>query len=141
MTGYFMYSKNATKEEISNYETDKHISKEKWIQVINNDNDCFWKDNTLMGQRRINDAEHPLASEWYNTQVFCFPDKEGYSDFLISFLSYRINFQFPRVTEQRLHKMKKLAEDLDCYFVYGGRIIDDKMFQKLLDKYDKSKKG
>ena len=140
MTGYFIYSKNATKEEISNYETDKHISKEKWIDVINNDNDYHWKDDTLMGKKRINDTENPLEPKWYYTQVFCYPDKEGYSDFLISFLYYRINFQFPRVTVPRLYKMKKLAEDLDCYLVYGGRIIDDKMFQKLLDKYDKSKK-
>ena len=141
MSSYYLYSKKTTKEELGNYRSDKIISKEKWMDVINNDSDYFWRDYTDMGKLEINHPNHPLDPKLYNTFAYCFYDvKKGYSDFYANYYYTHINFGLPRVTVQRLYKMRQLAEALDCYFVYGHNIIDDKKFQQLLEKYDKSKK-
>lgn len=140
MSNFYLYSRNNTAKEIKCRNEDKLITKNDWINVINNDEDCTWSVDTDLGKMHLellvkkNVPDEDLEKFKF-AGVYCFINKNKYpTDFQIAYFGYMIEFVYKRLTRQRLEKMKELADKLDCYLVNNYSIVDEAKYLKLLEK-------
>lgn len=147
MANYHLISKSNTPEELKkifliSQANLKPISRERWIEYINNHPDFFWYIDAPLGQLHIKSGLDP--NRYYNRAYYDYNPKQGYSDTVIEFPlnSQYINFQYPRVTVRRLQMMWNMAEALDCYLTKGyKKIITKEKFEKLIERYTPKKRG
>jgi hypothetical protein len=142
MSNFSLYNKNNKKSDLSSpspvFPYLPHIiEEEKWKEFINSNSDFFWFINSPHGQLNKNHPDHPLDPKFYYRSAYWQYDiKKGYSDIMLVFHHYCIDFRFPRITPKRLEMMWSIAEELDCHLVIGTcKIIDEKKFLKLKEKY------
>jgi hypothetical protein len=141
MNDYRLVSKKNSKKDI---QLDRYhpINEDDWKAYVYNSPDFIFEYDTPMGQLHRNDPEYPLDPRRYFGRAFFEANRSTfYSETQALFHEKYIAFKIPVTTIRRLDMMWKMAQALDCHLVKGNStIIDEKKFQTLKEKYDRTKK-